>query len=290
MIADEPTTALDVTIQAQILQLIRVLQQEMSMGVIFITHDMGVVADLADRVLVMYQGKRVETAPVNEIFTQPQHPYTKALLAAVPRLGSMKGQTLPRKFPLLNEVAGDEKRPLRDTVITSEGPILQVRDLVTRFPVRSGIFNRVTREVHAVEHVSFDLWPGETLALVGESGCGKSTIGRSLLRLVESESGSITFEGKTYRPAIPVGYAAGAAGHSVHLPGPVRVARSAPDGGVFHHGAAAGAWLDERGRRRGARRLAAGARWAEAGARLGATRMSFPAVSVSVFASPERWR
>ncbi|WP_409515015.1 glutathione ABC transporter ATP-binding protein GsiA [Atlantibacter sp.] len=196
LIADEPTTALDVTIQAQILQLIRVLQQEMSMGVIFITHDMGVVADLADRVLVMYQGKAVETAPVNDIFSHPQHPYTKALLAAVPRLGSMKGHPLPRKFPLLNDAAGDEKRPERDTVITDEGPILQVRDLVTRFPVRSGILNRVTREVHAVEQVSFDLWPGETLALVGESGCGKSTIGRSLLRLVESESGSITFEGK----------------------------------------------------------------------------------------------
>ena len=196
LIADEPTTALDVTIQAQILQLIRVLQQEMSMGVIFITHDMGVVADLADRVLVMHQGNVVETAPVKEIFTQPQHPYTKALLAAVPRLGSMKGHPLPLKFPLLNDAAGDEKRPARDTVITDDGPILQVRDLVTRFPVRSGIFNRVTREVHAVEQVSFDLWPGETLALVGESGCGKSTIGRSLLRLVESDSGSITFEGK----------------------------------------------------------------------------------------------
>jgi len=205
LIADEPTTALDVTIQAQILQLIRVLQQEMSMGVIFITHDMGVVADLADRVLVMYQGKAVETAPVNDIFSHPQHPYTKALLAAVPRLGSMKGHALPRKFPLLNDAAGDEKRPVRDTMITDEGPILQVRDLVTRFPVRSGILNRVTREVHAVEHVSFDLWPGETLALVGESGCGKSTIGRSLLRLVESESGSITFEGKRIDQLSPSG-------------------------------------------------------------------------------------
>ncbi|SNY76726.1 glutathione ABC transporter ATP-binding protein GsiA [Enterobacter sp. CC120223-11] len=192
LIADEPTTALDVTIQAQILQLIDVLQKEMEMGVIFITHDMGVVADIADRVLVMYQGEAVETGSVEQIFSAPQHPYTQALLAAVPTLGAMSGTDLPRRFPLHNApvVKGEQ-----DTVVPGE-PILQVRDLVTRFPLRSGLLNRVTREVHAVEKVSFDLWPGETLALVGESGSGKSTTGRALLRLVESQSGSIIFNGQ----------------------------------------------------------------------------------------------
>ena len=192
LIADEPTTALDVTIQAQILQLIDVLQKEMDMGVIFITHDMGVVADIADRVLVMYQGEAVETGSVEQIFRAPQHPYTQALLAAVPRLGDMQGTSLPRRFPLMKAATSQDEQ---DTVVPGE-PILQVRDLVTRFPLRSGILNRVKREVHAVEKVSFDLWPGETLALVGESGSGKSTTGRALLRLVASQSGSITFNGQ----------------------------------------------------------------------------------------------
>ena len=197
LIADEPTTALDVTIQAQILQLIKVLQQEMEMGVIFITHDMGVVADIADRVLVMHQGRAVETGTVEQIFHAPAHPYTKALLAAVPRLGAMNGSDLPRRFPLISlEAAGrQEEETEQDTVVPGK-PILEVRDLVTRFPLRSGIFNRVKREVHAVENVSFDLWPGETLALVGESGCGKSTTGRALLRLVASQEGTITFNGE----------------------------------------------------------------------------------------------
>ncbi len=197
LIADEPTTALDVTIQAQILQLISVLQKEMAMGVIFITHDMGVVADMADRVLVMYQGEAVETGTVAQIFNAPQHPYTRALLAAVPRLGAMNGRDLPRRFPLLaqQQPAIQEDETEQDTVVPGE-PILQVRDLVARFPIRSGVLNRVTREVHAVEGVSFDLWPGETLSLVGESGSGKSTTGRALLRLVESQSGQITFKGE----------------------------------------------------------------------------------------------
>ena len=197
LIADEPTTALDVTIQAQILQLIAVLQKEMAMGVIFITHDMGVVADIADRVLVMYQGEAVETGTVEEIFSAPQHIYTKALLAAVPRLGAMNGSDLPRRFPLvsLQHPENQEPETEQDNVVAGE-PILQVRDLVARFPLRSGVLNRVTREVHAVEGVSFDLWPGETLSLVGESGCGKSTTGRALLRLVESQSGVITFKGE----------------------------------------------------------------------------------------------
>jgi glutathione transport system ATP-binding protein len=201
LIADEPTTALDVTIQAQILQLIRGLQDEMKMGVIFITHDMGVVAEVADRVLVMYRGDKVEEGESAKLFAAPTHPYTKALLAAVPKLGSMQGTDAPAKFSLLKLDGEHAQQPLPKDDTTSEAskqaqPILRVRDLVTRFPVRSGPFGKLTGRVHAVERVSFDLHAGETLALVGESGCGKSTTGRSLLRLVESQSGSIEFDGK----------------------------------------------------------------------------------------------
>ena len=203
LIADEPTTALDVTIQAQILQLIRALQEEMHMGVVFITHDMGVVAEVADRVLVMYRGKQVEEGASEEIFAHPQHAYTRALLSAVPRLGAMEGTELPLKFELLRteETNSAPSEPARqqDTIVPGSAPILRVRDLVTRFDVRSGFFGRVTRRVHAVEKVSFDIRPGETLALVGESGCGKSTTGRSLLRLVESQSGVIEFGGQNIR-------------------------------------------------------------------------------------------
>ncbi|MGL5388820.1 MAG: dipeptide ABC transporter ATP-binding protein [Serratia sp. (in: enterobacteria)] len=193
LIADEPTTALDVTIQAQILQLIRVLQQEMQMGVIFITHDMGVVAEIADRVLVMHQGEKVEQGEVRSLFAAPQQAYTQALLAAVPRLGAMAEKDLPAKFPLAGVEDNDQPQ---DTIPAGATPILQVANLVTRFDLRSGIFNRVTRRVHAVENISFDLYPGETLGLVGESGCGKSTTGRSLLKLVDSQRGTITFNGK----------------------------------------------------------------------------------------------
>ncbi|GJH11490.1 dipeptide ABC transporter ATP-binding protein [Caballeronia novacaledonica] len=210
LIADEPTTALDVTIQAQILQLVRGLQDEMNMGVIFITHDMGVVAEVADRVLVMYRGEKVEEAHSDTLFHAPKHPYTKALLAAVPTLGAMRGTDRPAKFPILEvepvDVAPDDASALRPSEAVEKErqpavdetirPILRVRDLVTRFPVKSGLFGRMTASVHAVERVSFDLRPGETLALVGESGCGKSTTGRSLLRLVESQSGSIEFDGR----------------------------------------------------------------------------------------------
>ena len=198
LIADEPTTALDVTIQAQILELMRLLQDEMHMSVVFITHDMGVVAEIADRVVVMYRGEIVEDGPAIQIFAAPRHPYTRALLAAVPKLGSMQGSDMPARFPLL--AAGSDASltaapaPLRAPA-TGE-PLLKVRGLKTRFPVRSGLFGRVRRRVHAVEQVSFDLAAGETLALVGESGCGKSTTGRSLLRLVDIDGGSIEFGGR----------------------------------------------------------------------------------------------
>ena len=198
LIADEPTTALDVTIQAQILQLIRELQTEMQMGVLFITHDMGVVAEVADRVLVMYRGDKVEADTATRVFADPRHPYTRALLSAVPQLGAMRGTDLPAKFELLR-VDGDAAPVAtvpQDTVRADQPPILRVKDLVTRFDLRSGILGRVTRRVHAVEKLSFDLHAGETLALVGESGCGKSTTGRSLLRLVESQRGSIEFNGR----------------------------------------------------------------------------------------------
>ncbi len=198
LIADEPTTALDVTIQAQILQLIRQLQDEMHMGVIFITHDMGVVAEVADRVLVMYRGDKVEEGSSTDVFAAPRHAYTRALLSAVPKLGAMQGTDLPRQFDLLRadgSMLTGQSSPV-DTRPEGAQPILRVKNLVTRFDLRSGLLNRVTRRVHAVEQVSFDLYPGETLALVGESGCGKSTTGRSLLRLVESQSGAIEFGGR----------------------------------------------------------------------------------------------
>jgi glutathione transport system ATP-binding protein len=201
LIADEPTTALDVTIQAQILQLIRLLQDEMHMGVVFITHDMGVVAEVADRVLVMYGGRAVEQGLAEEVFARPQQPYTRALLAAVPRLGAMQGTELPRKFDLLRPdgaAAPEQPAPPQDTVRPG-APVLKVKDLVTRFDLPSGVLGRVKRRVHAVEKVSFDLHPGETLALVGESGCGKSTTGRSLLRLVDSQGGLIEFGGQNVR-------------------------------------------------------------------------------------------
>ena len=199
LIADEPTTALDVTIQAEILELIKLLQDEEGMSVMFITHDMGVVAEIADRTVVMLRGDAVEQAPTAQLFAAPREPYTRALLAAVPRLGSMKGRRDPQHFPIVDPVTGErEDRP--DTPSTvSERPVLEVANLVTRFDIRTGVFGRVSARVFAVEDVSFSLRAGETLALVGESGCGKSTTARSVLRLVEPSAGTVLFEGQDVR-------------------------------------------------------------------------------------------
>lgn len=193
LIADEPTTALDVTIQAQTLELIKSLQDEEGMSVLFITHDMGVVAEIADRVLVMNRGDAVETGSTTTVFSTPSHPYTKALISAVPSLGSMAGETAPMPFPIINRETGlpENANPPASQPLPSPETILQVKDLTTRFEVRSGALGRVSGRVHAVENVSFSLAKGETLAIVGESGCGKSTIGRSLMRLVEPLSGSV---------------------------------------------------------------------------------------------------
>jgi peptide/nickel transport system ATP-binding protein len=198
LIADEPTTALDVTIQSQILTLLKELQQEEDMSILFITHDMGVVAEIADRTVVMYDGQAVETDPTARIFATPSHPYTRALLAAVPRLGSMEGRARPMRFPIVDKVTGmsDEPTETPDTVSAVEQPVLKVTNLTTRFAIHSGLFGRISGRVHAVENVSFSLHAGETLALVGESGCGKSTTGRSILKLIEPDSGSVLVDGE----------------------------------------------------------------------------------------------
>jgi ABC-type microcin C transport system duplicated ATPase subunit YejF len=192
LIADEPTTALDVTIQAEILALIDRLKRETGTAVMFITHDMSVVAQMADRVVVMYRGRKVEEGPVTEIFENPQHDYTKALLAAVPKLGEMTGKDAPEPMRLLGSVPKVEG-PIE---IREMRVLLDVKNLTTRFPVKGGFFRRTVANVHAVEDVSFGIMSGETLSLVGESGCGKSTCGRSLLRLVEPLSGEVRLDGK----------------------------------------------------------------------------------------------
>jgi len=198
LIADEPTTALDVTIQAQILTLIQQLQRELAMAVIFITHDMGVVAEVADRVLVMHRGSKVEEGECRSVFARPREAYTRALLAAVPRLGAMQGRDAPERFHVPGDAAADAAAPAdrAASVRADQPPVLQVRGLVTRFPLRSGLLARVRRQVHAVENISFELQPGETLSLVGESGCGKSTTGRSLARLVDFQAGHVHVAGR----------------------------------------------------------------------------------------------
>ena len=216
LIADEPTTALDVTIQAQILDLLRKLRDERQMAILFITHDLGVIAEIADHVAVMFRGKLVEYGDVVDIFRAPAHPYTKGLLACRPRLDSPyrilptvsefmdhwveDGETKMKEKFLTEERIEELKVGGRDKLIDCEGePMLTVRDLKVHFPLKKTFLGKVTDWVKAVDGISFDVWPGQTLGLVGESGCGKTTTGRAILRLVEPTSGDVLFKGQNLR-------------------------------------------------------------------------------------------
>ncbi len=213
LIADEPTTALDVTVQKTILELIQELQVRREMATMFITHDLGVVAEIADRVLVMYKGNIVEHGPVWDIFNNPQHPYTKGLLACRPRM-DVRMRVLPtiNDFMIeengkVKEIAGSVEEVVQAAIVSdsqtlerikelqTQEPILEVKNLQTWFPIRLGFLNRKRQYVKAVDDVSFKVYPGETMGLVGESGCGKTTLGRTILRLVEPTGGKVIFEG-----------------------------------------------------------------------------------------------
>jgi peptide/nickel transport system ATP-binding protein len=215
LIADEPTTALDVTVQATILELMSKLQREHNMGILFITHDLGVIAELADKVVVMYKGKIVEQGSVLDIFENPQHPYTKGLLACRPPLNKrLKWLPTVADFMSTNEsgeyiehsssidtltdrlIISAEERKQVHAQLYAQQPILQIKNIKTYFPLKKNIFGKALSYVHAVDDVSFDVYPGETLGLVGESGCGKTTLGRTILRLIEPTSGEIIFEEK----------------------------------------------------------------------------------------------
>ncbi|HEY9650562.1 MAG TPA: ABC transporter ATP-binding protein, partial [Coleofasciculaceae cyanobacterium] len=214
LIADEPTTALDVTVQAEILDLLRGLRDKLGMSMIFITHDLGIIAEIADTVAVMYQGKIVERNDVWQIFSNPKHPYTKGLLACRPKLNGnqrklptvsdfMEVVTTPtgeiqirEKVTELSEESsksGDENETHEAQSSQQNGkPILAVKNLQVGFPVR-GMFGGTKRYMMAVNDISFEVYPGETLGLVGESGCGKSTLARTILRLIEPMRGTIWF-------------------------------------------------------------------------------------------------
>ena len=206
LIADEPTTALDVTVQKEILKLLKDLQRENGMGMIFITHDLGVISEIADDVIVMNKGEIVEKGTVDNILNKAQHPYTKGLIACRPPL-DYRLERLPIVKEFLDGVWSDEQQIKRELIITeeerklshkrlySQEPILKVRNLKTWYPLRKGVFGRTYDYIKSVDDVSFDVYPGETLGLVGESGCGKTTLGRSILRLIEPTSGEVIFEG-----------------------------------------------------------------------------------------------
>ncbi len=207
LIADEPTTALDVTVQLEILKLLRKLQNETGMGMIFITHDLGVVAEIADDVAVMHNGEILERGTVQEILNHPQHPYTQGLLACRPpmdirlkRLPIVKefldGQWQGGKAQILHDLQiTEEERKAHHEQLYSKQPLLKVEHLQTWYPLRKGVFNHVYGHVKAVDDVTIDVYEGETLGLVGESGCGKTTLGRSILRLAEPTGGKVWFDG-----------------------------------------------------------------------------------------------
>ncbi len=207
LIADEPTTALDVTVQLEILKLLRKLQAETGMGMIFITHDLGVVAEIADDVAVMHNGEILERSTVQQILNHPQHPYTQGLLACRPPMDvRLKRLPIVKEF-LDGQWKGGKEQILNDLQITAEErqshlkqlysqpPLLKVEGLKTWYPLRKGVFGRVYDHVKAVDDVSLEVYEGETLGLVGESGCGKTTLGRSILRLAEPTGGKVWFDG-----------------------------------------------------------------------------------------------
>jgi peptide/nickel transport system ATP-binding protein len=201
LICDEPTTALDTTVQKTILQLIRDLQQAENMGVVFITHDLGVVAEIADRALVMYKGKIVEQGSVNDLFSNPVHPYTRGLLNCRPAL-HRKGERLPVIADFLEPAAAPSQKQTVEAnpespkePLLAKSPLIRVQDLFVQYPSRKTFLGKTTEYVKAVDGVSFDIYKGETLGLVGESGCGKTTLGRALIRLTDPSAGRILFEG-----------------------------------------------------------------------------------------------
>ncbi|MCX7552585.1 ABC transporter ATP-binding protein [Marinicella sp. S1101] len=200
LICDEPTTALDVTIQRQVLELLKNLQKELDMSMLFITHDLGVIADLADEVVVMYQAKKVEQASTRQIFNAPQHPYTKGLLACRPKLHDNPQRLLT--VADFMDATGQELTPDKSVLASqqktdksTQKTLLEVKNLKTYFPLKSGFFGRVTSQVKAVDDVSFTVRKGETLGLVGESGCGKTTLGRTILKLQAATAGEVFYDG-----------------------------------------------------------------------------------------------